>query len=67
MKRAWRDRLGQVFAADLRSLALLRVALGLIVICDVALRARDLSAFYSDSGVLSRAAYLQRVGEGWSW
>ncbi|MCC6994159.1 MAG: HTTM domain-containing protein [Deltaproteobacteria bacterium] len=67
MKGAWRARLGEVFGADLRSLALLRIALAGIVLCDVGLRARDLTVFYSDDGVLPRAPYLQQVGEGWRW
>lgn len=41
---------------DLRSLALFRVVLGSFVLLDVLLRLADLSAFYSDDGVLPRAA-----------
>jgi len=67
LKSGWRGRLGEVFGADLRSLALLRVALAGLVLCDVGLRARDLTVFYSDAGVLPRAEYLARVGEGWGW
>ena len=63
----WRARLHGVLTADLRSLALLRVALAGIVLADVVLRWRDLAMFYSDRGVLPRDAYLAGVGEGWSW
>lgn len=56
-----------MFGADLRSLALLRVALAALVLCDVGLRARDLTVFYGDAGVLPRATYLELVGEGWGW
>jgi hypothetical protein len=47
---AVRARLG----VDPRALAALRVALGLLVLADLALRARDLTAFYTDAGVLPR-------------
>lgn len=55
--RVWdllRDRLG----VDARSLAAFRVSLGLLVIADLALRARTLRAFYTDDGVLPRSAML---------
>ena len=49
-----RSRLG----VDPRALAALRVALGLLVLADLALRARNLTAFYTDAGVLPRALLL---------
>ena len=49
------DRLKTIFSIDLRSLALFRVGLALLIIADLISRARDLSAFYTDGGVLSRA------------
>ena len=42
------------FGVDRRALAALRIGLGLLVLADVALRARDLLAFYTDAGVLPR-------------
>ena len=44
-----------MFALDLRSLALMRVAVGAVVLIDVLVRMAHLSAHYSDQGVLSRA------------
>lgn len=44
---------------DLRSLAALRVSLGLLVVVDVLMRARDIQAFYTDSGVLPRITLLE--------
>ncbi|WP_049929202.1 HTTM domain-containing protein [Halopiger goleimassiliensis] len=50
------DRLSRGFqrriAIDLRGLAALRIALGALLILDLLLRARDLSTFYTDDGVL---------------
>lgn len=43
-------------AVDLRALAALRVALGALLLLDLALRARNLAVFYTDAGVLPRAA-----------
>ena len=48
------DRLKTIFSIDLRSLALFRVGLAVMIIADLISRARDLSAFYTDTGVLSR-------------
>lgn len=45
-------------AIDTRSLAAFRIAVGLLLLVDLALRARNLEAFYTDDGVLSREALL---------
>ena len=44
------------FAIDLRSLALVRIGLGLLLLADLIFRWPDLVAHYSDSGVLPRVA-----------
>lgn len=54
-----RGLLGRLFGLDVRSLALVRVALGVIVLVDLALRSGDLVTFYGDDGVLPRAAWLR--------
>lgn len=43
------------FGIDTRALAALRVSLGVLLLADLALRARSLTAFYTDRGVLPRA------------
>ncbi|MFB6311184.1 MAG: HTTM domain-containing protein [Salinirussus sp.] len=43
---------------DTRALAALRIALGMLVVADLVLRARSLTAFYTDRGVLPREAFL---------
>lgn len=57
-------KLAEIFGIDLRTLALFRVCLALIILLDLALRARDLTAHYSDYGVLPRAALLGDIGQG---
>jgi hypothetical protein len=46
----WRS----VIALDLRSLALLRIALGLVLLLSLVERAQDVAAHYTDDGLLSR-------------
>jgi len=45
----------RVFGLDLRSLALLRVGIGLMLLVDLAVCAGDLRAHYTDFGILPRA------------
>jgi predicted DCC family thiol-disulfide oxidoreductase YuxK len=47
------------FAIDLRTLALFRICLGLMVIIDLILRSRDLVAFHTDLGVFPRSIAVQ--------
>ena len=53
-----------VFGVDLRTLALFRILLGLYLIADVCLRLRDLSAHYSDAGIMPRATQLDHLSAG---
>jgi hypothetical protein len=58
--------LRQSFGIDLRTLALFRVAIAAVVLFDLAIRAADLTAHYTDWGVLPRAALLQKFsGSPW--
>ncbi|MGM0448955.1 MAG: HTTM domain-containing protein [Methanobacteriota archaeon] len=50
VRAALRRRLG----VDPRALAAFRVAIGVVLLVDLALRARNLTAFYTDAGVLPR-------------
>lgn len=56
------DRLSAALAArvaiDLRALAAFRIGLGVLLLVDLALRSRSLTAFYTDDGVLPRRAFL---------
>lgn len=48
---AW---LGELASIDLRALAFLRISVAVILLVDLAFRARDLNAFYTDNGILPR-------------
>ncbi len=53
---SWQRRLQSIFGLDVRSLALFRIVLGIILLFDVAIRYEDVHAFYTDEGVLPRSA-----------
>ena len=59
-------RAAEIFGADLRSLAALRIVLALIVLLDLFGRAQNLRAHYSDDGVLSRRLLIEELNE-WRW
>jgi len=46
--------LGAIFGVDPRALAAMRMGLAGLTLVDLALRSGDLSAFYTDAGVLPR-------------
>ncbi len=50
----------RVFGIDVRSLVLFRCGLAIVLLWDLAIRAGDITAFYTDNGVLPRAALLER-------
>ncbi len=50
------SRLRQLLGLDLRSLALARIGIGVILLADLAVRATDLRAHYTDFGILPREA-----------
>lgn len=54
--------LSRLAGIDTRSLALLRVSLAALVLVDLALRARELVAFYTDAGVLPTWAVVEWLG-----
>ena len=53
------DAVKKVLGIDLRSLALLRVCLALLILMDLFLRSFDMKAFYTDSGILPRGRWLE--------
>ncbi len=61
--RFWIKR---VFSIDTRSLALFRIALALLILFDLSVRARELVAHYTDLGVLPRTAFIEHYGH-FSW
>jgi len=55
-----------IFGIDLRTLALFRVLLGFYVLLDLVLRARDLTAHYTDLGFMPRLVQITQLRSG-SW
>jgi predicted DCC family thiol-disulfide oxidoreductase YuxK len=55
------------FSLDLRTLALYRVLMGIIVMLDVLNRVPDLRAFYTDSGLIPRATFVSSMAQPWSF
>ena len=53
---AVRGKLADLFGLDLRSLAVFRIGLGVLILSDLIGRAGDLGAHYTDEGVLPRSA-----------
>ena len=49
-----RNYLRRTFGIDLRSLALFRICVGIILLIDICVRFSDLTVHYVDSGVLPR-------------
>jgi len=54
-----RKKIEELFAIDLRSLALTRIAVALLVLVDLLWRFTSLGAFYSDRGLVPRAAVFE--------
>ncbi|SDF14206.1 Vitamin K-dependent gamma-carboxylase [Halorubrum xinjiangense] len=54
-----RAALSRRLGVDPRALAAFRVALGVVLLADLALRARNLTAFYTDAGALPRATLAE--------
>jgi predicted DCC family thiol-disulfide oxidoreductase YuxK len=61
----WLQRLEEIYGLDVRSLALFRAALAIMLLGDLWMRAQDLRAFYTDFGTLPRAALLGEFAHPW--
>jgi predicted DCC family thiol-disulfide oxidoreductase YuxK len=60
-----RETLFKLFAVDLRSLALTRIAVGSLLMIDLISRSRELRAFYSDDGLVPRNAIYESLPRAW--
>src|ERR687893_199548 len=63
--RRVRAKIVEIFGADLRSLAVFRIVLALLVLADLAIRATDLYQHYADAGVLPRTVLVEEVLSPW--
>lgn len=59
---AWRERLAMLGSVDLRSLAVVRIGLALILLADLISRCGQLTAHYTDAGVLPRSVLFESEG-----
>lgn len=50
-----------IFGIDLRTLALFRVLLGIYILIDLAMRARDLVSHYTDAGIMPRSVQIDHL------
>ncbi|MFT5208039.1 MAG: hypothetical protein ACI9CF_001803 [Candidatus Omnitrophota bacterium] len=60
-----KNRFAPVFSFDLRSLALFRIGLGVMIIADLCQRAAYFQMHYTDQGVLPRSLLLRRMSSIW--
>ena len=60
------DRAKLLFGCDPRSLAVFRIALGVLVLCDVWVRYGAAASFYSDSGFFGRALAIELSPDAYS-
>ena len=65
-KAYWDSKTTELFGIDLRSLAMLRVSLAIVILLDLAYRATDLKAHYTDLGILPRSALTSGVADSWN-
>lgn len=65
--KTWRERLQRLISIDPRSLAVLRVGLGLIVLVDAAWCWVDADAFFADNGLQPIAACRQYLPSPYCW
>lgn len=55
--------LTEIFSLDVRSLALFRACLALVILADLVARSVDLRAHYTDAGLLPRASAITEYGQ----
>lgn len=61
----WNEKVKELFGIDTRSLALLRIGLALVLLTDLLIRIQDLSAHYSDEGLLPRNVVIGHFLDEW--
>lgn len=61
-----REKVVELFGADLRSLAAFRIVLALLVLVDLTNRVFDFYAHYTDAGIMPRTVLLEEVLSSWA-
>jgi len=59
--------LDRLFAIDPRSLSAFRIAIGILLLVDLGIRATDVGALYSDDGMFSRMRICRHYTSFWNW
>lgn len=67
LKHRLATKVEEVLGLDLRSLALFRIGIALIVLADLIIRFSDIKVFYSDAGVLPRTALKEVLASPYYW
>lgn len=67
MKNKILNILKEIFSLDYRSLALLRIGMGLLIVMDALQRLEDVKVFYTDGGALPRSTILTLWGGAWNF
>lgn len=63
----WLHRLKKLYGLDVRSLALLRIGLALVILTDLFWRFPDIAVHYSDQGVIPRTSLIEEFLHPWYW
>lgn len=63
---AWKSKLKELCAIDIRSLALFRMGLAIVILGDLLVRLSDLKAHYTDWGVLPRDSLISSFLDDWN-
>lgn len=61
------NKIEEIFGFDLRSLALFRISLALVIIADLLIRMGEITSHYTDVGILPRAALAEGINKSWYW
>lgn len=61
----FREKMRELIGIDIRSLALFRIALSLVLLGDLFARLQDLRAFYTDSGLVPRELLITKLTHPW--
>lgn len=61
----WKDTLNDLCGIDIRSLALFRIGLAIILLVDITIRLQDIDGHYTDDGVLPRSVLLNHFADTW--
>ncbi|BAY03068.1 HTTM domain-containing protein [Anabaena cylindrica FACHB-243] len=65
-KTSWKKNLETILGLDIRSLAVFRIGISLIILTDLLTRFRDITAHYTDVGVLPRTL-LKEIAKTGHW